>query len=256
MKLSILIPVFNEAATIENIINRVLSISGDKEIIVTDDASTDGSQKVLETIEKNYPGLVTVLRHKVNKGKGAAIKTALSKVTGDVAVIQDADLEYHPEDYASALKLIESGWADAVYGSRFLGPHRVFLFWHYVGNRFLTLLVNLLANSILTDMETGFKMIRADILKKLDIQSNTFDFEVEVTIKLLRGNYRVYEIPITYTGRDYSEGKKISWKDGVRAIWAILKWSLKTPTTKVNKNWTTHLQKTNEETTKNKFLLR
>jgi glycosyltransferase involved in cell wall biosynthesis len=148
---------------------------------------------------------------------GAAIKSGLAEAIGEVIVIQDADLEYHPEDYPAALWLIEQGWADAVYGSRFLGPHRVFLFWHYLANKGLTLLANALTSGILTDMETGFKVIRADALKSLDIQSYTFDFEVEVTIKLFRYGYRVYEIPITYTGRGYEEGKKITWVDGVRA---------------------------------------
>jgi glycosyltransferase involved in cell wall biosynthesis len=166
------------------------------------------------------------LYHKHNQGKGKAIRTALAEADGDVIIIQDADLEYHPEDYPMALELIENGWADAVYGSRFLGPHRVFLFWHYVGNKLLTLLCNLITSGMLTDMETGFKVIRSDVFKKLDIQSYTFDFEVEVTVKLFRYGFRVYEVPITYTGRGYEEGKKITWRDGVRALLALGKWGL------------------------------
>lgn len=141
-------------------------------------------------------------------------------------MIQDADLEYHPEDYPTALRLIEQGYADAVFGSRFLGPHRAFLFWHYVGNRFLTFLCNLITSGILTDMETGFKMVRTDVLQAMALRSDTFDIEVEITVKLFRYGYRVYEIPITYTGRTYSEGKKITWKDGVRALVALLRWGL------------------------------
>jgi glycosyltransferase involved in cell wall biosynthesis len=226
MKLSVVIPVYNEAATIESITKRVLALPIDKEIIITDDGSTDGTREILLSLQKESPETIFVFFHEKNQGKGAAIRTALDKITGEVIVIQDADLEYHPEDYPAALAFIQKGWADAVYGSRFLGPHRVFLFWHYAANKFLTHLVNILANCILTDMETGFKMIKSHVLKSLAIRSYTFDFEVEVTIKLLRRGFRLYEIPITYTGRGYEEGKKIGWKDGIRAVWAILKWSV------------------------------
>lgn len=226
MKLSVLIPTFNERNTVEAIIERVRSVPYEKEIIVVDDGSTDGTTEILLRLAEKYPETIRCLFHPENRGKGAAIKSALSAVTGEVVIIQDADLEYHPEDYPAALKLLQQGWADAVYGSRFLGPHRVFLYSHYLGNRFLTGICNLVTSGILTDMETGFKVIRADVLRALDIQSQSFDFEVEVTIKLFRYGYRVYEIPITYTGRSYKEGKKVTWRDGVGALWAHLKWGL------------------------------
>jgi glycosyltransferase involved in cell wall biosynthesis len=226
MRLSVIIPVYNERATIKNIIDRVMQVPCPKQVIVIDDGSTDGTREVLSQLNRNYQATMQCVFHPQNLGKGAAIKTGLSEATGEVIVIQDADLEYHPEDYPTALRLIEAGWADAVYGSRFLGPHRVFLFWHYLANKCLTTIANVLTSAILTDMETGFKIIRADALKRLNIQSYTFDFEVEVTLKLFHFGYRVYEIPITYTGRDYDEGKKIMWTDGVRAIWALVKWSL------------------------------
>lgn len=224
--LTVIIPIYNEIDTIEQMIDRVVAVDCQKEIIAVDDGSTDGTRGVLTRLVERYPDTLKVLYHERNKGKGGAIQTGLGQVRGDVIVIQDADLEYHPEDYPAALNLIDRGWADAVYGSRFLGPHRVFLFYHYLANRFLTFIANVLTQGMLTDMETGFKMIRADVLKRLDIQSFTFDFEVEVTIKLFRNGYRVYEIPITYTGRGYEEGKKITWKDGVRALWALGKWGI------------------------------
>jgi glycosyltransferase involved in cell wall biosynthesis len=226
--LSIIIPVFNERDTVATIVERVIAIDCEKEVIVIDDGSTDGTDKVLTRLCEQYPKLVQGFRHAQNQGKGAAIKTALHKVTGDIVIIQDGDLEYHPEDYPAAIRLIADGFADAVYGSRFLGPHRVFLFWHYLGNKVLTTMANIVTSGILTDMETGFKVIRAEVLQRLDIQSYSFDFEVEVTVKLFRYGYRVYEIPITYTGRDYSEGKKITWRDGICAMWALLKWTVLT----------------------------
>ncbi len=224
--LSVIIPIYNEINTIELLIERVIASPCNKEIIAVDDGSKDGTREVLARLEKQYPEILHCFYHEKNKGKGGAVQTGLAHVQGDVVVIQDADLEYHPEDYPAALHLIDHRWADAVYGSRFLGPHRVFLFWHYVANRFLTFIANVLTSGILTDMETGFKMIRADVLKGLNIQSFTFDFEVEVTVKLFRHGYRVYEIPITYTGRDYDEGKKITWIDGMRALWALIKWGV------------------------------
>lgn len=224
MKLSVIIPVYNEEHTLEQILERVLQVACDKEVLAVNDCSTDSTAEILAKMQQRYPDILHCFHHAKNQGKGAAIRTALANVKGDVIVIQDADLEYHPEDYPAALRLIEEGWADAVYGSRFLGPHRVFMYWHLVANKFLTFLANILTSGILTDMETGFKMIRADAFQSLDIQSFTFDFEVEVTIKLFRYGYRVYEIPITYTGRGYEEGKKITWKDGVRAMIALGKW--------------------------------
>jgi len=226
IKLSVIIPAFNEKETLEAIVERVRAVPCSKEILIVDDGSKDGTREVVAWLGEKYPETVIGLHHQTNLGKGEAIKTGLRMVTGEVVIIQDADLEYHPEDYPAAFHLIENGWADAVYGSRLLGPHRVFLLWHYLGNRLLTAMANLMTSGILTDMETGFKMIRTDVLKQLNLQSYTFDFEVEVTIKLFRSRRRVYEIPITYTGRTYSEGKKITWVDGLRAIRALLKWGL------------------------------
>jgi len=224
--LSVIIPVYNERNTIERILNRVYAVPIQKELIVVDDGSTDGTRELLTRLQKKHSRKMILVMHERNQGKGKAVQSGLARASGDVIVIQDADLEYHPEEYPKAVELIEEGWADAVYGSRFLGIHRVFFFWHYVGNKMLTLLCNMMTSGMLTDMETGFKLIRTDVLKSLDIQSFTFDFEVEVTVKLFRHGYRVYEIPITYTGRGYEEGKKITWKDGVRALRALMKWGL------------------------------
>lgn len=229
MTLSVIIPAYNEKETIERVIERVMQVPFSKRVIVVDDGSSDGTRDILKRLEQNHANSLVCIYNERNQGKGHAIKTGLRHADGDVIIIQDADLEYHPEDYPKALELIEKGWADAVYGSRFLGPHRVFLFWHYLGNKLLTLLANIITSGMLTDMETGFKVIRSDVLKKLDIQSYTFDFEVEVTVKLFRFGYRVYEIPITYTGRGYEEGKKITWRDGVKALVALLKWGLSVP---------------------------
>jgi glycosyltransferase involved in cell wall biosynthesis len=227
MHLSVIVPVYNEATTIEAIVRRIAEVPLEKEILVVDDGSTDGTRVILQNLQKDTHNLpLSCFFHEKNMGKGAAIRTALGNTRGQVIVIQDADLEYHPEDYPAAYRLIEQEWADAVYGSRFLGPHRVFYVWHYLGNKILTFLANVLYNSMLTDMETGFKMIRADVLRSLDIRSFTFDFEVEVTAKLFKRKYRVYEIPITYTGRTYREGKKITWKDGMRAMWAAVKFRI------------------------------
>lgn len=226
MTLTVIIPAYNERGTIEAIIDRVARTPFSKTIVVVDDGSTDGTPDVLKQLEGRYQGVLQCVYNEQNRGKGHAIKTGLEHATGDIVVIQDADLEYHPEEYGRAIELIENGWADAVYGSRFLGAHRVFLFWHYVGNKVLTLVANLITSGMLTDMETGFKVIRADVFRKLDIRSYTFDFEVEVTVKLFRSGFRVYEIPITYTGRGYEEGKKITWRDGVRALLALMKWGL------------------------------
>jgi glycosyltransferase involved in cell wall biosynthesis len=226
MRLSVVIPLYNERETINAIIDRVTTVAHPYEVIVVDDGSTDGSQHLVKVFLDKYPGCVHLLHHDRNLGKGAALRTALERVSGDVVMIQDADLEYHPEDYPAALRLIEQGHADAVYGSRFIGPHRVFLLWHYLGNRFLTGICNLLTSGILSDVETGFKMVRTSVLKSLALRSGGFDIEVEITIKLFRYGYRVYEIPITYTGRTYDEGKKITWKDGVCALRSLLKWAL------------------------------
>jgi glycosyltransferase involved in cell wall biosynthesis len=227
MFLSVIIPVWNEETTLGIIVPRIADLDFDKQIIIVDDFSSDETPRVIEALKSRYGSMIKSFRHEKNMGKGAGISTALAAVEGDIIIIQDADLEYHPEDYPVALRLIEQGWADAVFGSRFLGPHRVFLYWHYLANKTLTFIVNVISNSILSDMETGFKVFRADVFKSLSIESFKFDFEVEVTMKLLRRKYRVYEIPITYTGRTYSEGKKITWKDGLRAVYAIAKWSFR-----------------------------
>ena len=219
MKLSVIIPVYNERNCIENVILRVKKVPVDKEIVVVDDCSTDSTREILEKIK----GIVLLL-HDKNRGKGAAVRTALKKVSGDIIIIQDADFEYPPEQYPEVIKPIVDGYADVVFGSRFLGLHRVFYFWHYVGNRFLTLLTNVLYDTILTDMETGVKAFRKEVFDNISIKSNGFDFEPEVTAKLLKKGYRLYEMPITYYGRGYKEGKKTTWKDAFPAIWAIVKY--------------------------------
>ncbi len=219
MKLSVIIPAYNEAQTIATTIERVQRTPFDKEIVVVDDASTDGTGDVVARM----PG-VTLLRHPVNRGKGAAIRTGIHHVRGDFVIIQDADLEYDPADYPVLLAPLIDGRADAVYGSRFLGgPHRVLLFWHRVGNLIVTLAANIVANVNLSDMETGYKAFRAEVLKRLKLRSNRFGFEPEVTVRLAQAHYRIYEVPISYSGRGYAEGKKITWKDGIAALWVLLR---------------------------------
>jgi glycosyltransferase involved in cell wall biosynthesis len=220
--LTIIIPVFNEEKTVEEIVRRVQSAPFPlaKEILVVDDASTDGTAAVLKRLEG--PG-VRVFRHEFNQGKGAAIRTAQRHVTGDLVIIQDADLEYYPEEYDVLAAPILDGRADVTYGSRFLGTHRVFLFWHYAGNRFLTFVTNLLYNTMLTDMETCFKMCRAQVFTSMSLKSNRFGFEPEFTAKVFKRGYKVYEVPISYNGRGYEDGKKITWKDGIAALWFLLK---------------------------------
>jgi len=222
-KLSIIIPVYNEASTIREIINRVNNVAIDKEIIVVDDCSNDGSRQLLEVIKNDEE--IKVFYHKKNQGKGAALRTGFEQVQGDIIIIQDADLEYDPKEYANLIQPILANEADVVYGSRFLGgPHRVLLFWHYMGNKLLTLISNMVNNLNLTDMETGYKVFKKDIIRQIDIKSDRFGIEPEITAKIAKLKCRIYEIPISYYGRDYSQGKKITWKDGIAAIWHIIKY--------------------------------
>ncbi len=224
MKLSVIIPVYNEVETLRETVERVKQAPFEKEIIVVDDCSTDGTRDVLKKMEEAG---TTVLFHESNQGKGAAIRTAVPHIHGDIVIIQDADLEYDPSEYPHLIAPILAGKADVVYGSRFLGgPHRVLLFWHSVGNRIFTTLSNMLTNLNLSDMETGYKVFRSEILKKIRIESNRFGFEPEVTAKIVKMGCRIYEVPISYWGRDYTEGKKINWKDGLAAIYWILKYNL------------------------------
>lgn len=223
MKLSVIIPVYNEAKTILEIIRRVKEAPFEKEIVVVDDCSNDGTASLLK---ENSEG-IKALFHDRNKGKGAAIRTALPNITGDIAIIQDADLEYHPSEYPRLISPILNGMADVVYGSRFQGgTHRVLYFWHSVGNNVVTTLSNMFTNLNLSDMETGYKVFRSDVLKRIKIESSRFGFEPEITAKIAKMGCRIYEVPISYWGRDYSEGKKINWRDGLAAIYWIIKFNL------------------------------
>jgi glycosyltransferase involved in cell wall biosynthesis len=221
-KLSVIIPVFNEAKTLEEIVRRVQAAPFplEKELVIVNDASTDGTREILTRMNG---GNIRVFHHEKNQGKGAAIRTAQAHVSGDLVIIQDADLEYYPEEYEKLAKPILDGRADVTYGTRFLGTHRVFLFWHYAGNRFLTFVTNLMYNTMLSDMETCFKMCKAEIFKNMVLRSNRFGFEPEFTAKVFKRGYKVYEVPISYNGRGYEEGKKITWKDGVAALYFLVK---------------------------------
>ena len=231
MKLSVLVPVYNEERTLEEVVRRVCAVQLPKEIILVDDGSKDRSREILVRLkEQNDHGndslnQIKVLLQPENRGKGAALKTAISHVTGDVVIVQDADLEYDPKDYPSLLEPIQDGSADVVYGTRFAGggAHRVLFFWHSLGNRTLTLLSNMLTNLNLSDMEVGYKVFRAEALKGIELKSNRFGFEPEITMKLAKKGYRFYEVPISYHGRTYEEGKKITWKDGVAALYYMIR---------------------------------
>ena len=223
MKLSIIIPSFNEAATLPIIIKRLkqVKLKAEKEVIVVDDGSKDGTKNKLTKISG-----VTKIFLKQNQGKGAAIRAGLVKATGDYVLVQDADLEYDPEDIPDLLAPILEGKAEVVYGTRFLGPHRNMLFWHLMGNKLLSLLTNVLFNTTISDMEVGYKLIPAKLLKSLQLESDRFGFEPEVTAKILMKGIRIYEVPISYAGREFSEGKKITWKDGLQAFYLLCKYRL------------------------------
>ncbi len=221
MELTVIIPVYNEKKTLPELLNRVNSQPFEKQIILIDDHSSDGTKEYIESLSQSH---YKKLYHARNSGKGAAVRTAQKYVEGDIVIIQDADLEYQPDDFSNLIKPIQNGDADVVYGSRFLGPHRVFYFWHYFGNKLLSFMTNLLYNTILTDMECGYKAFRRDVFQSFTIRSNRFDLEPELTAKTFKRRLRVVEIPITYYGRGYSEGKKITWRDFFPALWAIIKY--------------------------------
>ena len=220
--LTVVIPVYNELATVEEVIRRVLALPLRVQLVVVDDCSTDGTGDLLARLRDELG--FTLVRQSKNQGKGAALRTGFTHVSGDLVVIQDADLEYSPEELPALIELICEGRADVVYGSRFLGRHRVFLFTHYLGNRLLTTLTNVLYNTMLTDMETCYKVMRAEVLRSMTLQSNGFGIEPELTAKIFKRHLRVYEVPISYDGRGYDEGKKIGWRDGVVAVWVLLKY--------------------------------
>ena len=234
MKLSVLVPVYNEERTLEEVVRRVCAVQMAKEIILVDDGSKDRSREILDRLKDqsrraNDPlNQIKVFFQSENQGKGAAIKTAISHVTGEVVIVQDADLEYDPKDYPALLEPIQDGSADIVYGTRFAGggAHRVLFFWHSLGNRTLTLLSNMLTNLNLSDMEVGYKVFRAEVLKSIELKSNRFGFEPEITMKLAKKRYRFYEVPISYHGRTYEEGKKITWKDGIAALYCMIRFRL------------------------------
>ncbi|HUF42984.1 MAG TPA: glycosyltransferase family 2 protein [Verrucomicrobiae bacterium] len=231
MKLSVLVPVYNEEQTLEEVVRRVCAVPRAKEIILVDDGSQDRSREILSRLGEEYARAkdprneIRIFFHPHNQGKGAALKTALSHATGDLIIVQDADLEYDPKDYPSLIAPIESGLADVVYGTRFAGggAHRVLFFWHSMGNRLLTLLSNMLTNLNLSDMEVGYKVFRAEVLKGIELKSQRFGFEPEITMKLAKRRCRFYEVPISYHGRTYEEGKKITWKDGVAALYFMVR---------------------------------
>ncbi|MGV3517883.1 glycosyltransferase family 2 protein [Luteitalea sp.] len=225
MKLTVVIPVYNEVDTLLHLLDRVQAVAIEKELVLVDDCSTDGTRELLR--RTSLPANVRVLYHERNQGKGAALRTGFASATGDVVIIQDADLEYDPQEYPKLLKPIVDGRADVVFGSRFAGgeTHRVLYFWHFMGNKFLTLASNAFTNLNLTDMETCYKVFRREVLQRITVEENRFGFEPEITAKVAKLGVRIYEVGISYDGRTYEEGKKIGWKDGVRALWCIVKYN-------------------------------
>jgi glycosyltransferase involved in cell wall biosynthesis len=224
MKLSVVIPVFNEYDTIEILLDRVMSVGLADEIIIVDDGSTDGTRKLLQELAPIHESIRLIL-HEKNQGKGASVQTGFQAATGDLILIQDADLEYDPKDYVTLLQPIRDGVADVVYGSRFLGaPRRVTMFWHMVANKMLTFMTNLLFNSILSDMETGYKLFKKEIIKDIPLRSKRFNIEPEITAKLLKRRVRIFEVPITFNPREYEDGKKIGLGDAFEAVWALIKY--------------------------------
>ena len=220
MKLSIIIPVYNESQTVAEIIRQLKAVKGfEKEIIVVDDCSTDGTSEVIKDIKD-----IKVINHKKNQGKGAAIRTGIEAATGDYVLVQDADLEYDPQDILTMIKPINQGKAEVVYGSRFTGSRRNMFFWHWMGNQLLTLVTNILYNTTLSDMETCYKLIPLKLIKSLNLRAKRFEFEPEVTAKILKKGIRIWEVPISYAGREYHEGKKITWRDGIPALWTLIKY--------------------------------
>ena len=230
MKLSVVMPVYNEQATLRRVVERVLSVGLDIELLCVDDGSRDGSREILADLQKQWPQIKVFLQPH-NMGKGAALRRGIQEASGDYVIIQDADLEYDPNDYPLLLGPLESGQADVVYGSRFLGgaPHRVLYFWHSVGNWVLTLLSNMITNLNMTDMETCYKVFRREVIQSIPLEEDRFGFEPEVTVKIAKRQLRVYEVGISYWGRTYAEGKKIGWKDGFRALWCLGKYAIKEP---------------------------
>ena len=231
MKLSVVMPVYNERVTLRQIVERVLAVPLEVELLCVDDGSTDGSREILAELGQTHPQ-IRVLLQPHNQGKGAALRRGIQEAAGDVVLIQDADLEYDPAEYPALLAPLIQGKADVVYGSRFMGgaPHRVLYFWHSVGNWSLTLLSNMLTNLNLTDMETCYKAFRREVIQSIRLEEDRFGFEPEVTVKVAKRRLRIYEVGISYSGRTYEEGKKIGWKDGIRALWCLMKYSVKEPT--------------------------
>ena len=231
MLLSVVIPVYNEKDTLFEIVRRVLDspVEMERELVLVDDCSTDGTLNLYPLLGPKFPNAnIRVFKHEVNQGKGAALRTGYEHATGEIVIVQDADLEYDPRQYPKLLRPILDGRADVVYGSRFVGgdEHRVLYFWHSVGNKFLTLMSNMFTNLNLTDMETCYKVFKAEVIKSIEIKSNRFGVEPEVTAKVARGGWRIYEVGISYSGRSYEEGKKITWKDGVQAAYCIIRYAL------------------------------